>query len=202
MEFNEKLQELRKKRGITQDELAEAIFVSRTAVSKWETGRGYPSIDSLKAIAKYFSVTVDELLSCEEIITVAQEENKEKEKRFRDLVFALLDISVSMVLFLPFFGQQNGEMITGVSLFDLSGTGLYLKISYFVLVIAIAVFGVVGLVIRNSFRKGNKISLALNCIGTFVFIISTQPYAAAFLFVLLIIKAFLIIKSNDTKGVG
>ena len=65
MEFNEKLQELRKSRGLTQEELAEALFVSRTAVSKWESGRGYPSIDSLKEISKYFSVTIDELLTGE-----------------------------------------------------------------------------------------------------------------------------------------
>lgn len=54
MEFNEKLQELRKKKGLTQEELAEALFVSRTAVSKWESGRGYPNIDSLKAVARFF----------------------------------------------------------------------------------------------------------------------------------------------------
>lgn len=64
MEFNEKLQELRKSRGLTQEELAEALFVSRTAVSKWESGRGYPSIDSLKEISKYFSVTIDESVPC------------------------------------------------------------------------------------------------------------------------------------------
>ena len=46
MEFGEKLQELRKKKGLTQEELAEALYVSRTAVSKWELGRGYPNIDS------------------------------------------------------------------------------------------------------------------------------------------------------------
>ena len=63
MEFNEKLQELRKQKGFTQEELAELLFVSRTAVSKWESGRGYPNIDSLKAISKLFSVTIDELLS-------------------------------------------------------------------------------------------------------------------------------------------
>ena len=54
MEFNEKLQELRKSRGMTQEDLAEALYVSRAAVSKWESGRGYPSIDSLKDISGFF----------------------------------------------------------------------------------------------------------------------------------------------------
>ena len=62
MEFHEKLQELRKSKGLTQEELAEALYVSRTAVSKWESGRGYPSIDSLKEISRFFGVTIDELI--------------------------------------------------------------------------------------------------------------------------------------------
>ena len=62
MEFYEKLQELRKQRNITQEELAAQLFVSRTAVSKWESGRGYPSIESLKALARFYSVSVDHRL--------------------------------------------------------------------------------------------------------------------------------------------
>ena len=56
MEFGEKLCELRKSKGLTQEELAKDLYVSRTAISKWESGRGYPSIDSIKEISKYFSV--------------------------------------------------------------------------------------------------------------------------------------------------
>ena len=61
MDFSEKLQNLRKQHGLTQEELAAKLFVSRTAISKWESGRGYPNIDSLKEISKFFSVSVDEL---------------------------------------------------------------------------------------------------------------------------------------------
>ena len=61
MEFHEKLQELRKQKNLTQEELSEILFVSRTAISKWESGRGYPSIDSLKAIAEFFGVTIKAL---------------------------------------------------------------------------------------------------------------------------------------------
>ena len=84
MEFNEKLQELRKSRGLTQEELAEKLYVSRTAVSKWESGRGYPNIDSLKAIARLFSVSIDDLLSGDELLTLAEEENKQKEYLFQN----------------------------------------------------------------------------------------------------------------------
>ena len=70
MEFHEKLQELRKNRGLTQEDLAEVLYVSRTAVSKWESGRGYPSIDSLKEISNYFSVSIDELLYIGESVDV------------------------------------------------------------------------------------------------------------------------------------
>ncbi|MCI5891914.1 MAG: helix-turn-helix domain-containing protein, partial [Clostridiales bacterium] len=92
MEFNEKLQELRKNKGLTQEELAENLFVSRTAVSKWESGRGYPSIDSLKEIANYFSVTIDELLSGEKIISIAEKENKSNIQRICDLLFGIVDV--------------------------------------------------------------------------------------------------------------
>ena len=76
MEFHEKLQELRKHRGLTQEELAEALFVSRTAISKWESGRGYPSIDSLKEISGYFDVSIDDLLSGDQLILIAEKENE------------------------------------------------------------------------------------------------------------------------------
>ena len=76
MEFNEKLQELRKQKGLTQEELAEVLFVSRTAISKWESGRGYPNIDSLKAISKFFGVTIDKLLSGDELLTIAEEDGR------------------------------------------------------------------------------------------------------------------------------
>ena len=110
MEFNEKLQELRKQRGLTQEELAQSLYVSRTAISKWESGRGYPNIDSLKAIAKFFGVTIDELLSGDELLTIAEEDNKQKGKHLRDLVFGLLDCSVAMY---DSVGLQGNRFVVG-----------------------------------------------------------------------------------------
>ena len=75
IELSEKIQTLRKKRGLTQEQLAEQLFVSRTAVSKWETGRGTPNIESLQMIAKLCGITLDELLQVEDVIDIARNEN-------------------------------------------------------------------------------------------------------------------------------
>ena len=201
MEFHEKLQELRKQRALTQEELAEALFVSRTAISKWESGRGYPNIESLKAIAKYFSVSLDELLSGEEVLSIAEEDRKEKENRFRDLVFGLLDCSIIILFFLPIFGQNADGLIQTVSLMGLTEIQPYLKIAYFAILIGTMLFGIATLALQNCEREcwaknKNKISLLLNMLGVFLFILSRQPYAAAYIFVFFGIKVWMLIKPH------
>ena len=199
MEFNEKLQELRKQKGLTQEELAELLYVSRTAISKWESGRGYPNIDSLKGIAKFFDVTIDDLLSNNELLTLAEEDTKQKERHIRDLVFGLLDLSVTMLWFLPFFGQKIDGAVQGASLLSLSPNAPYLRGFYFAFVIGMMASGVLTLTLQNCERtvwiqnKG-KISLFLNSVAAILFVISLQPYAATFLLVILAIKVLMLIK--------
>lgn len=60
MEFRQRLRALREERGITQRELADAIYVSRSAVAKWENGLGIPSRESYQALLTYFGVSEDE----------------------------------------------------------------------------------------------------------------------------------------------
>ena len=201
MEFNKKIQELRKQKGLTQEELAEALYVSRTAISKWESGRGYPNIDSLKAIAKFFGITIDELLSGDELLAVAQEDSIRKEKNFRDLVFGLLDCSIAIFFFLPLFGQKIDGIIQEVSLIFLTEISPYLRVAYFIVMIAIIMWGILTLAMQNchnSFWVKNKniISIVLNALGIILFIISLQPYAASLLFVLLIIKVLIFAKKQ------
>lgn len=201
MEFHKKLQELRKQKGLTQEELAESLYVSRTAISKWESGRGYPNIDSLKAIAKFFSVTIDELLSGEEVLTIAEEDQKQKEARLRDMVFGLLDLSAAIVFFTPFFGQKADGYVQAVSLLLLAEITPYLKAAYLVMVISMVAFGISTLVLQNcrgSFWVRNKsiISLLINTAIVLLFIISSQPYAAAFGFIFLAIKVIMLIKKQ------
>ena len=199
MEFNKKLQELRKQKGLTQEELATSLYVSRTAISKWESGRGYPNIESLKAIAKFFCVTVDELLSTDEVLTIAEEDSKRKEKHFRDLMYGLLDICIALLLFLPFFAEDADGIIQSVSLIALDGVQTYLKIAYLAVVIGTTVMGILTLTLQNCqatawVKSKTTTSLILGALLVLLFMISSQPYAAVFAFVLLVIKALMLIK--------
>jgi transcriptional regulator with XRE-family HTH domain len=201
MEFNNKLQQLRKQKNLTQDELAEALYVSRTAVSKWESGRGYPSIDSLKAISKLFSVSVDELLSGEELISLAETESKEKVKNFSDMIFGILDCTMALLFFLPFFAQHRDGMIYEVSLIALKDFPAYIHIPYILLVSVAIVFGIAILAFQSFYNRiwmksKLMISLILSILSVLIFILSSQPYATVFVFCLLIIKSVLLIKQR------
>jgi len=66
MTFSEKLKEARKNSGLSQEQLAEKLCVSRQAVTKWETGKGLPDVENIKAISSLLNVSIDYLLSDEE----------------------------------------------------------------------------------------------------------------------------------------
>ena len=199
MEFHEKLQELRKRKGLTQEELAQILFVSRTAVSKWESGRGFPNIESLKAISKFFSVCLDDLLSGEELLTIAENDHRQKESTLRDLIFGLLDFGMALLLFLPFFGQKSHGVVDAVSLLAFQNIQPYLKTAYMVFVGIMMALGVMTLALQNYRHKlwtqsKHIISLVFSAVGLCLFIVSQQPYAAVFVLAFLMIKALMLIK--------
>lgn len=199
MEFHEKLQELRKRRGLTQEELAQALYVSRTAISKWESGRGYPGIDSLKAMAAFFAVSIDDLLSGDALLTIAQEEGKRKEKHMRAVVFGLLDCGMGLLLFLPLFGQRSADAVRPVSLLSLTAVQPYGKAAFLALVLLSVLAGIGALAMQGSgFSRWEavreKLSLGLSVAAALLFVLTLQPYAAVFTLGLLTIKVLLLIK--------
>ena len=199
MEFHEKLQDLRKKKGLTQEELAKKLYVSRAAVSKWESGRGYPNIESLKMIGEFFSVTVDELISSGEAITIAEADGREREARHFDLVCGLIDLCMAMLIFLPFFGEKTDGAVISVSLIALSCVSSYLKVIYFSLIALSVAVGVLLLTLKNCrlviwMRVKAPSSFIVGAMLSLVFILSSQPYAGTFAFVMLAFKAVMLIK--------
>ena len=199
MEFHEKLIQLRKQRELTQEELAAQLYVSRTAVSKWESGRGYPNIDSLKALAAFYGITVDALLSGEELLCAAEEDQRQKLSHLRTRIFAALDISTILLFFLPFFAQPINDTVHSVSLLSLSYVQPYMKAMYVSFVIVSVLIGILMLLSNSHLppvveQNKHTLSLAVNALGILLFILSPQPYAAGYLFALLATKAFLLKK--------
>ena len=192
MEFNEKLQELRKSKGLTQEELAEKLFVSRTAISKWESGRGYPSIDSLKEISRYFSVTIDELICPEEILSAAEEEKQAFTGRTISFISNTLDLLTALLLFLPVFG--NGEASpAAVSLLGLTDVHAWVRIVFLTVIGLTAINGLCGLILirfdRPVWNKHRLVTgMVLSVLSVAVFIAVRQPYAGILCFALLVMK--------------
>ena len=199
MEFNEKLQKLRKEKGLTQEELAKSLFVSRTAISKWELGKGYPNLTSLKDIAKFFGISIDELLSGEELLSVAEQESKKRINDIHTILFGLLDISLVLLLVLPLLAQRVDGQVLESSLLGLTGSSLYLKIAYFLLIFGMIVWGALTILLRNCQKElwiacRYRVSLLGSGAGVLLFTISLHPYAAVLLFVFLAVKVFSLIK--------
>ena len=199
MEFHEKLQELRKKKGLTQEELAKELYVSRTAVSKWESGKGYPNIDSLKEISKFFSVTIDELLSSEELITAAKDENRSNIGKIIDLLTGAADIMGIMLVLLPLYPKNTWETITAVALYDYMHISPGIGCVCWVLYAALIIIGAVKVFMNyRNIEKGRDIltaaSLILSIITVLFLTVTRIPYAASVAFLLLIIKGSMLFK--------
>ena len=199
MEFHEKLQELRKSRGLTQEELAEALFVSRTAISKWESGRGYPSIDSLKEISRYFSVSIDDLLSGEQLIFIAEKENKSNLNSVCDLLLGFVDLFSLMLIFLPLYPRPVNGYIYSVNLLGYVDSNTFIIRIYWALFISMTITGIVKiLMVYFKFEKGKKavtfISVGLSIIAVLFLAMAREPYAITVMFLLLLIKGGLLYK--------
>lgn len=201
MEFHEKLQELRKSKGLTQEELAEALFVSRTAISKWESGRGYPSIDSLKEISRFFGVTIDELICPREMITAAEDDKKELVSKYVSVICNALDLLTAVLLFLPVFGNGT-DLPASVSLFHLTGVQPWLKIVFIAVIGMIILNGICGLILsrfdRPVWNKHRLVTgMVLSVTGVGIFIGARQPYAGIVCFSILVIKTWLMVKGKE-----
>lgn len=194
MEFHEKLQELRKNRKLTQEELAECLFVSRTAISKWESGRGYPSIDSLKQIASYFNITIDELLSSEKLLTIAQEENQLNIKNICEFMFGFVDICSIFMILLPLYPYNINGYIYSINLFDYQSS---ISIFYWIIYGLLICLGIVKIYLIKTKKDRihtNDFSMILSIVLIVLLALTRQSYATIFAFLLFILKLFLFLK--------
>lgn len=205
MEFHEKLQELRKNRGLTQEELAEVLYVSRTAISKWESGKGYPSIDSLKGISNYFSVTIDDLLSGEKLLSIAEKENKTNIRSMCDLLFGMIDVCFCTLIILPLYPNTIDGYIYSVNLFAYTETTLLNLLIYWSMFLVLIMSGMIKIVLlKFRTQRGHKfitdISMGIHILTVLLLAITRETYAVMVAFLLLVIKGMLFLKCAKTGG--
>ncbi len=86
MDFNEKLKQLRQNRQWTQEELAETIYLTNSSFQMGVRSRVSPSIDSLKLFRRFFDISIDELLSNSELLSIAENEQQQRRKKFQHLL--------------------------------------------------------------------------------------------------------------------
>ena len=199
MEFGEKLQELRKNKGLTQEELAEVLYVSRTAVSKWESGRGYPKIQSLKDLADFFGISIDDLLSGEKLLLLAEKENKRNIKTTCDLWFGIVDLFSVLLMVLPLYPHQNNGFVFSVNLFHYTQTTLLNQIICWVLIGVLLVFGVLKIVLQKPRgKRGGRLlleaSIVTNVLLVLVFCFTRIVYGGVVAFFLLLTKGVILFK--------
>ena len=138
MALSEKLYELRKKDGLSQEQLAERLGVSRQAVSKWESGKAVPESDTLISISEYFDVSLDYLMkeddsaASEPVIgaeNVQPTNNTGREKRILGMIACIGGIICLIIwglvsVFMPSASDQIGES----SMITIDGNGIFLLI--------------------------------------------------------------------------
>lgn len=199
VEFHEKLQELRREKGLTQEELAEDLYVSRTAISKWESGRGYPSIDSLKQISIYYGVSIDELLSGEQLLSLAERENKGNLQRICNLLSGCVDVLAFLLIVLPLYPKAVDGYVYAVNLLAYGEATTRSLWPYWLLFCGLMAAGLARLVLdkKDSVQYRRLIadvSLGLSIFSVIFLALSREAYAATLVFLMLVIKGMLMLR--------
>ena len=101
MNFSEKLYELRKKEGFSQEELAEKVNVSRQSVSKWESGQSTPEMDKLILLSNIFNISIDELVGKESINSLKIENNASIKPKKKQIFMKI--IAIILIIYLLIF---------------------------------------------------------------------------------------------------
>ena len=112
MNLSDRIQNLRKAKGLSQEELAEALDVSRQAVSKWESGQSSPDLDKIVQLSEYFEVSTDHLLKGAEL-PAGDNEGLNTAFIFNAVATAFDLLSIVLSAFIWYETQEAGALIVG-----------------------------------------------------------------------------------------
>ena len=135
--LSEKLYKLRKNSGLSQEQLAEQLNVSRQAISKWESGTAVPESEKLITISNYFGVSVDYLLKDdEEQVKPTDSISEENPKTIAGTIICIAGIVAMVILGLfSIFSPKASEQISESSMITIDGNGIFLMICVVAIVV-------------------------------------------------------------------
>lgn len=116
MNFSEKLKKLRKDKGLTQEELANAIFVSRTLISKYENGSIYPTKENAEKLASFFNVNLSELIDNDDTVQLVLKNNDFANKLniCLSIFLSFITLILSIISFIPFIKVKYYDYSSGI----------------------------------------------------------------------------------------
>ena len=189
--------ELRKEKNLTQKDLAEKLYVSDKTVSKWERGRGYPSIDSLKTISGFFSILIDELLSADALVSIAEKENRSNIQRICDVLFGTVDLIGILLALLPLYSRQMDNSVISVNLWEFKPANGWICIICWLLIVAFVLLGIAKMVLNHMCIDNGKnaitiSSLLISMTAVLYFSMIRETYCVVIVFLQLMIKGGLL----------
>jgi uncharacterized membrane protein len=144
-------------------------------------------------------VTIDELLSSEKIISLAEKENKTNVQKLCNLLFGIVDLFTLMLILLPLYPNTVGEHIYSVNLLNYAEISKQNLLVYWILFLTLSLVGVLKIALTQSnIHKGQKAStwcsIVLGIVSVLFLSLTRQVYATTIIFTLLVIKGLLCLK--------
>ena len=170
-----------------------------------QEGRGYPNIDSLKSIANYFEVTIDDLLSGEKIISIAEKENKSNIRNICNLLFGIMDVMSFLLIILPLYPNEVGEYIYSVNLFSYTQINSVNYVIYWIVFVSLILGGIIKITFTEfGYEKANKITTSISMLISILLVLflamTREAYAIIIAFLLFVIKGVLYSKCKTLGG--
>lgn len=143
--LSEKIYTLRRKSGLSQEQLAEKIGVSRQAISKWEGGLSVPELEKIRALSEYFNVSIDELTREQETDNPSDDAKEKlsiadsKDKKNKIGFFLCLIGAVCLILFgvIMMMQPSSAEQLNESSMITINGTGILIALILLLIIIGI-----------------------------------------------------------------
>ena len=132
MNIGEKIYNLRKKKNLSQEELASVLNVSRQTISKWETGESNPDIDKIVPLCNFFEISTDEFLRGKDIVYERKLTKEKRKNKALTLSLCLIIFGIMIILIMLLEETEVNEGIIGsIIMFSITLIGVLL-IYYFV----------------------------------------------------------------------